>query len=162
MFGTNEMPATHTREIVQRLDKMRSGALQRRARESDKELFNLGITFTVYSDKNAIDRVLPFDVIPRVLSAEDWAHINAGCIQRVTAINQFIEDVYHDQRILKDGVVPHWRGIYDDDDRLMVAINWNMDLGDAWEHADVPEYPEEMTALAYRYAINYIIYSMTH
>ncbi len=106
MFGTGEMPATHTREIVQRLDKMRSGALQRRARESDKELFNLGITFTVYSDKNAIDRVLPFDVIPRVLSADDWAHINAGCIQRVTAINQFIEDVYHDQRILKDGIVP--------------------------------------------------------
>jgi hypothetical protein len=62
----------------------------------------------------------------------------------------------------QDGYVPHWRGIYDDDDRLMVAINWNMDLGDAWEHADVPEYPEEMTALAYRYAINYIIYSMTH
>jgi Domain of unknown function (DUF4159) len=62
----------------------------------------------------------------------------------------------------QDGVVPHWRGIYDDDDRLMVAINWNMDLGDAWEHADVPEYPEQMTALAYRYAINYIVYSMTH
>ena len=62
----------------------------------------------------------------------------------------------------QDGYVPHWRGIYDDEDRLMVAINWNMDLGDAWEHADVPEYPADMTALAYRYAINYIVYSMTH
>lgn len=60
------------------------------------------------------------------------------------------------------GYVPHWRGIYDDDGRLMVAINWNMDLGDASEHADVPEYREKMTALAYRYAINYIVYSMTH
>jgi len=61
-----------------------------------------------------------------------------------------------------DGIVPHWRGIYDDSGRLMVAINFNMDLGDAWEHADTPEYPEPMTALAYRFAINYVIYAITH
>jgi hypothetical protein len=60
------------------------------------------------------------------------------------------------------GTVPHWRGIFDDDDRLMVAINFNMDMGDAWEHADDPWYPEPMTALAYRFAVNYLIYSMTH
>lgn len=62
----------------------------------------------------------------------------------------------------RDGYTPHWRGIYDDDGRLMVAINFNMDLGDAWEHADDPRYPEKMTALAYRFGINYVIYSMTH
>lgn len=62
----------------------------------------------------------------------------------------------------KDGFTPHWRGIYDDDGRLMVAINHNMDIGDAWEHADWPEYPENMTALAYRFGINYLIYAMTH
>jgi uncharacterized circularly permuted ATP-grasp superfamily protein len=106
MFGSQTAPATHTEEIRRRLDRMKPSALERRARASDRELFNLGITFTVYSDKDAIDRVLPFDVIPRVISASDWEHINAGCIQRVTAINRFIEDVYHDQRILKDGVVP--------------------------------------------------------
>ena len=61
-----------------------------------------------------------------------------------------------------DGYTPHWRGIYDDSERLMVAINFNMDLGDAWEHADTPEYPESMTALAYRFAVNYVIYAMTH
>jgi len=60
------------------------------------------------------------------------------------------------------GRVPHWRGIYDDSGRLMVAINFNMDLGDAWEHADTPDYPEAMTGLAIRYAVNYVIYSMTH
>ena len=60
------------------------------------------------------------------------------------------------------GTVPHWRGIFDDDGRLMVAINFNMDMGDAWEHADDPGYPEPMTALAYRFAVNYLIYSMTH
>ncbi len=62
----------------------------------------------------------------------------------------------------QDGVEPHWRGIYDDKGRLLVAINFNMDLGDAWEWADLPEYPEHWTALAYRYGINYIIYAMTH
>lgn len=60
------------------------------------------------------------------------------------------------------GSTPHWRGIYDDDNRLMVAINFNMDLGDAWEHADDPYYPEAYTGLAYRFAVNYVIYSMTH
>ena len=60
------------------------------------------------------------------------------------------------------GRIPHWRGIYDDDNRLMVAINFNMDLGDAWEHADDPYYPEAFTGLAYRFAVNYVIYSMTH
>ena len=62
----------------------------------------------------------------------------------------------------RDGYVPHWRGIYDDDGRLMVAINFNMDLGDAWEHADDPRYPEPMTTLAYRFAVNYVMYAMTH
>nr|MBO2514507.1 hypothetical protein [Gammaproteobacteria bacterium] len=62
----------------------------------------------------------------------------------------------------RDGVTPYWRGIYDDRGRLMVAINFNMDLGDAWEHADDPRYPEPMTALAYRFAVNYVIYAMTH
>jgi uncharacterized circularly permuted ATP-grasp superfamily protein len=106
LLGTHDRPVSHTEEIVRRLDHLRPGALQRRARAADRELFNLGITFTVYSDKDAIDRVLPFDVIPRVLSADDWAQIEAGCIQRVAAINHFIEDVYGEQRILKEGVVP--------------------------------------------------------
>ena len=62
----------------------------------------------------------------------------------------------------RDGVQPHWRGVYDDRGRLMVIINFNMDLGDAWELADEPGYPLHYTASAYRYAINYILYAMTH
>jgi len=61
----------------------------------------------------------------------------------------------------QDGYTPYWRGIYDDDGRLMVAINFNMDLGDAWEHANDPSYPEAMTGLAIRYAVNYVLYAMT-
>jgi hypothetical protein len=57
---------------------------------------------------------------------------------------------------------PHWRGIYDDNGRLIVAINHNMDMGDAWEHADDPNYPGPMTAQAYQLGLNYVIYAMTH
>ena len=73
-----------------------------------------------------------------------------------------IQMLYTGQTWERDGVEPHWRGIYDDERRLMVVINWNMDLGDAWEHADWPEYPERYTAAAYRMAINYLTYAMTH
>jgi hypothetical protein len=62
----------------------------------------------------------------------------------------------------KDGVTPHWRGIFDDQGRLMVAINFNMDMGDAWELADRPFYPQMLTALAYRFGVNYVLYAMTH
>ncbi len=73
-----------------------------------------------------------------------------------------IQYLWSGQTFERDGVEPHWRGIYDDKGRLMVLINFNMDLGDAWEHADEPRYPEHWTALAYRFGINYIIYAMTH
>ena len=57
---------------------------------------------------------------------------------------------------------PSWRGIYDDRGRLMVAVNFNIDMGDSWEHADDPYYPVPMTALGYKFGINYVIYAMTH
>jgi len=57
---------------------------------------------------------------------------------------------------------PHWRGIYDDKGHLMVAINFNMDMGDSWEHADDPDYPAAMTAQGYKLGVNYVLYSMSH
>ncbi len=57
---------------------------------------------------------------------------------------------------------PQWYGIYDDDGRMMVGINYNQDVGDSWEEANTPDYPEPMTALGYRFGINYIVYAMTH
>jgi hypothetical protein len=73
-----------------------------------------------------------------------------------------IQFIYTGVPYEQDGVEPQWRGIYDDEGRLMVIINFNMDLGDAWEHADVPEYALQYTTRAYQYAINYILYAMTH
>ena len=62
----------------------------------------------------------------------------------------------------KDGFVPRWRGIYDDKHRLMVAICHNMDLGDSWENADDPRYPEQYSALGFRIGVDYLVYAMTH
>ncbi len=73
-----------------------------------------------------------------------------------------LQAVFSRRTYERDGKVPHWRGIRDDNGRLMAMINHNMDLGDAWEHADWPAYPERFTAMAYRLGINYIIYAMTH
>jgi hypothetical protein len=60
------------------------------------------------------------------------------------------------------GIGAHWRGIYDDKGRIMVAISYNSDLGDAWEWADAPHYPEKFSALAIRIGVNYVVYAMTH
>ncbi|MFA5120279.1 circularly permuted type 2 ATP-grasp protein [Zavarzinia sp.] len=99
-------PLEYTAAIRERLATLDLEALQRRAEDAERELYNLGITFTVYSEKDAIDRILPFDVIPRVLTRDDWAHLEAGVIQRVTAINLFLADVYGPQHALKDGIIP--------------------------------------------------------
>ncbi len=92
--------------IAERLSRMDPAELARRAKIAEAELYNQGITFTVYSDKDAIDRILPFDLIPRVLTAGEWDVIERGVCQRVAALNAFLHDAYHDQHILNDGVVP--------------------------------------------------------
>jgi uncharacterized circularly permuted ATP-grasp superfamily protein len=106
LLGGRDQPAEHTKLIRERLEAIGFDDLRRRAQDAERELFNLGITFLVYSEQSAVDRILPFDVIPRVLSAAEWAHIEAGVVQRAAALNLFLHDVYHDQKILKDGIVP--------------------------------------------------------
>ena len=106
LLGRERQPSRQLTPLWHRLQTSELQAMRQRALDAERELFNLGITFTVYSEKDAIDRILPFDVIPRVLSAEAWGHIEAGIRQRVKALNLFLWDVYHDQHILKDGTVP--------------------------------------------------------
>ncbi len=81
-------------------------ALRERARAAEGDLFNLGITFTVYSEASAIDRILPFDCIPRIIAAREWALLERGVRQRVRALNLFLADIYNARHILNDGVVP--------------------------------------------------------
>lgn len=106
MFGGDGAPAEHAAMVRTRLGSLTLSDLVRRAEIAERELYNLGITFTVYSERDVIDRILPFDVIPRIISPRDWDIIERGSKQRVAALNMFLHDVYHDGRIIKEGVVP--------------------------------------------------------
>ena len=92
--------------VRERIAAIGLDALRARARAAEGDLFNLGITFTVYSDANAIDRILPFDCVPRIIPAHDWAVLERGVQQRVRAINLFLADIYNARHIVRDGVVP--------------------------------------------------------
>ncbi|MCE1118437.1 MULTISPECIES: circularly permuted type 2 ATP-grasp protein [Pseudomonas] len=80
--------------------------LAQRRREADLLFHRAGITFTLYGDEQGTERLIPFDIIPRSIKASEWQKVERGCIQRVQALNLFLADVYHDQRILKQGIIP--------------------------------------------------------
>jgi hypothetical protein len=108
----------------------------------------------------SMQRVFPDRPIVEIADTDEVKHVLYDLDDhiQIPGIYALMGGVTYEQ----DGVTPHWRGIYDDAGRLMVAINFNMDLGDAWEHANDPRYPEPMTGLATRFAVNYVIYAMTH
>nr|WP_227319463.1 circularly permuted type 2 ATP-grasp protein [Acidisoma silvae] len=92
--------------VRNRLSAIGLDGLRARAKAAENDLMSLGVTFTVYSDATAIDRILPFDCIPRIITAAEWRKLETGVQQRVAAINAFLHDIYHDRKILRDGIVP--------------------------------------------------------
>ncbi len=106
LMGSQDRRNRHLAALQQRLQLIELEMLRERSEDAERELFTLGITFTVYSDRSAIDRILPFDVIPRVITASDWRKLDRGIKQRIKALNLFLWDVYHDRKILKDGILP--------------------------------------------------------
>ncbi len=81
-------------------------SIERKREEADLLFHRVGITFNVYGDGDGAERLIPFDSIPRIIPAQEWQHLDKGIRQRVTALNAFLHDIYHDQRILKAGVIP--------------------------------------------------------
>ena len=106
-----------------------------------------------------IERILPEHSVVELENTDPIFHsvYNLAERFRVPGLN-----VVHGDQIERGGVFPHWRGVVDSKGRVVVAICFNMDLGDAWEWADLPEYPERYASLAYRIGVNYIVYAMTH
>lgn len=92
--------------VRRRITKIGLDALRMRARAAERDLFNLGITFTVYSESSAIDRILPFDCVPRIIAADEWSVLERGVAQRVRALNLFLADIYNTRHITRDGVIP--------------------------------------------------------
>jgi uncharacterized circularly permuted ATP-grasp superfamily protein len=93
-------------QLVDQLRSMGISELQSRQDAADLDILTMGITFTVYSDGRGIDRAWPFDLIPRIIEASEWRGIEAGLIQRLVALNRFIDDIYNDQHVIADGIFP--------------------------------------------------------
>src|SRR5213594_1155342 len=106
MFESGCEPRAAAKALVQLIETMTDGELLRRQLSAERALLNMGITFNVYGDSAGTERIFPFDLVPRIVSASEWSGIERGLKQRIQALNLFIDDVYHDQKVVKDGVVP--------------------------------------------------------
>ena len=106
LFLSKGKPRPEASLLIKRVNDMLLVDLQQRQQAAQNTLFKLGVTFNVYSDSQGTERIFPFDVIPRIVSGDEWAWLEKGLKQRGQAINCFIQDVYNDQKIIKDGVIP--------------------------------------------------------
>src|SRR3954471_1023979 len=106
MFLATGEPRPHYAPLAARLRALGSAAFNRRRQMADVTFRNQGITFTVYKDAAGVEKIFPFDPVPRIAPASGWSLSERGLIQRITALSLFVKDVYHEQRILKEGVTP--------------------------------------------------------
>ncbi|MGA9637182.1 circularly permuted type 2 ATP-grasp protein [Flavobacterium sp.] len=95
------------RQVLQTLESLNLDKLTQKQRQASEIFMNQGITFTVYSDNDeGIERIFPFDIIPRIITQQDWLEVESGIAQRLKALNLFLEDIYNEQLIIKDGIIP--------------------------------------------------------
>lgn len=106
LFEARGTPRPAASRLVERLNSLPIEELMRRQQAAQNALFKVGVTFNVYSDNQGTERIFPFDIIPRIISIEEWQWLERGLKQRIHALNLFIADIYSDQKIVRDGVVP--------------------------------------------------------
>ncbi|HEV3063654.1 MAG TPA: circularly permuted type 2 ATP-grasp protein [Vicinamibacterales bacterium] len=106
MFAAGGTPRPPYMALYARLCEMPASELRRRQQDADAAFLHEGITFTVYGDATGTERIFPYDLLPRIITADEWETIERGLIQRVTALNLFLKDIYQSGRILSEGVVP--------------------------------------------------------
>ncbi len=94
------------RRVAERFQRLSIETFEQRRQMADTSFLHQGITFTVYNDNQGTERIFPFDLVPRLIPASEWRKIEAGLVQRITALNLFLHDLYHDQQILKDKIIP--------------------------------------------------------
>jgi len=97
----------HYKNLLERLSKFSSGELHQRQQAADLTFLNQGITFTVYGDEAGTEKTFPFDLLPRIITAREWKHLEAGLSQRIQALNLFLHDIYHEGKIFKDKIIPY-------------------------------------------------------
>jgi len=106
MFEADGTPRKHYRRLFERYKDLSLDEFERKRAAVDLSFMRQGITFTVYNDNEGTERIFPFDLMPRIIPQSEWQHLVRGLEQRITALNLFVKDVYSDQRILKEGVIP--------------------------------------------------------
>jgi uncharacterized circularly permuted ATP-grasp superfamily protein len=106
MYDAGGQVRPHYRDFARWLADTPDELLAQRRREADLLFHRAGITFTLYGDEQGTERLIPFDTIPRSIPASEWRVVERGCIQRVKALNMFLADLYHEQRIIKAGIIP--------------------------------------------------------
>jgi uncharacterized circularly permuted ATP-grasp superfamily protein len=106
MFEAGGQPRPQAQLLLKTIQGLSDGQMLRYKHAADELLLQMGITFNVYGDSAGAERIFPFDLVPRIIPAGEWERLERGLHQRIHALNAFIDDIYHDQKILKDGVIP--------------------------------------------------------
>ncbi|MCA1813987.1 MAG: circularly permuted type 2 ATP-grasp protein [Halobacteriales archaeon] len=106
MFSPGGVPRPGCEFLAEALSALSDAELRHRQQAADASFLSRGVTFTVYNDKAGLEKIFPFDIIPRIIRAEEWAVMERGLRQRVDALNRFLCDIYGEQRIVRDGVIP--------------------------------------------------------
>src|SRR6478735_8662368 len=106
MFAGPDEARPHYRKLLERFAEMPREEFDRKRELAASTFLTQGITFTVYNDDQGTERIFPFDLVPRIIPAKEWETVERGLVQRITALNLFLHDIYHGQTILRDRVIP--------------------------------------------------------
>ena len=106
LYEDKGQPRPGSTLLLRKFASLPEGELKKRQEAAERVILNMGMTFGVSGSDDGHEQIFPFDIVPRIVMATDWEHIESGLRQRMRALNLFIDDVYHDQKILKNGVIP--------------------------------------------------------
>jgi uncharacterized circularly permuted ATP-grasp superfamily protein len=106
MFSEAGCARPAAQPLAKAIEHLPAGELLKRQRAAERALLHMGITFNVYGEDAGVEKIFPFDILPRIVPADEWRLIDRGLRQRIQALNLFIDDIYHEQKILHDGIVP--------------------------------------------------------
>ncbi len=132
MFASAARPRATARRLLDTLEALPEDEILNCQRAAERSLLQMGITFNVYGEQAGAEKIFPFDILPRIISATEWSRIEKGLKQRIHALNLFIDDIYHDQKVLRDGVVPR-EIVYSAQAYRQQCIGWNPPRG-IWCH----------------------------
>ncbi|MGF1539091.1 MAG: circularly permuted type 2 ATP-grasp protein [Pleurocapsa sp.] len=106
LFITKGQPRSHCISSIEHMNRLGIEQLKQHRLTAEIALFKLGVTFNVYSDNRGVEKIFPFDIIPRIIAHSEWEHLETGLKQRIQALNLFLDDIYSQQKIIKDGKIP--------------------------------------------------------